>query len=263
MWLRSDVAKTVVLSRRDGGRVIPCVDLVMLSDMEGFSVLRLILIVVVCMTCWLAPLTEGADTTIIGGATRVIDGDTLMVIGERVRLKGIDAPEKGQFCENASGDLYPCGQAATRALREYIGNGKVVCGIDPQRDRYGRALGVCYVKGEDLNAWLVSEGYALVYRRFSTQYVEQEKAAQAAKRGVWAGAFVAPWDWRTGKRLQATSATENLPSDEFGVLAMYDDNGNGRITCKEARRHGIAPVPRGHPAYRYMRDGDGDGVVCE
>ena len=46
-------------------------------------------------------------------------------------------------------------------------------------------------------------------------------------------------------------------------LAMYDDNGNGRITCKEARRHGIAPVRSHHPAYRYMRDGDGDGVVCE
>ena len=47
------------------------------------------------------------------------------------------------------------------------------------------------------------------------------------------------------------------------ALALYDDNGNGRITCKEARRHGIAPVHRTHPAYRYMRDGDGDGVVCE
>ena len=47
------------------------------------------------------------------------------------------------------------------------------------------------------------------------------------------------------------------------ALALYDDNGNGRITCREARRHGIAPVPRGHPAYRFMRDGDGDGVVCE
>ena len=48
-----------------------------------------------------------------------------------------------------------------------------------------------------------------------------------------------------------------------GALSLYDDNRNGRITCKEARRHGIAPVPRSHPAYRYMRDGDGDGVVCE
>ena len=47
------------------------------------------------------------------------------------------------------------------------------------------------------------------------------------------------------------------------ALARYDDNGNGRITCKEARRHGITPVHRSHSAYRYMRDGDGDGVVCE
>ena len=52
-------------------------------------------------------------------------------------------------------------------------------------------------------------------------------------------------------------------TDGDDVLARYDDNGNGRITCQEARRHGIAPVRRGHPAYRYMRDGDGDGVVCE
>ena len=47
------------------------------------------------------------------------------------------------------------------------------------------------------------------------------------------------------------------------VLARYDDNGNGRITCREARRHGIAPVSRDHPAYRFMRDADNDGVVCE
>ena len=53
------------------------------------------------------------------------------------------------------------------------------------------------------------------------------------------------------------------PASGDGALARYDDNGNGRITCKEARRHGIAPVPRSHPAYRHMRDGDGDGVVCE
>ncbi len=55
----------------------------------------------------------------------------------------------------------------------------------------------------------------------------------------------------------------DVPEGGVDALAMWDDNGNGRITCAEARRHGIAPVPRGHPAYRYMRDGDGDGVVCE
>ena len=61
-----------------------------------------------------------------------------------------------------------------------------------------------------------------------------------------------------------TAATPT-PTDapEVDALAMYDDNDNGRITCAEARSHGIAPVHRGHPAYQYMRDADGDGVVCE
>ena len=63
----------------------------------------------------------------------------------------------------------------------------------------------------------------------------------------------------------AEQGVDRSPGASFDddALARYDDNGNGRITCKEARRHGIAPVRRGHPAYRYMRDGDGDGIVCE
>ena len=61
----------------------------------------------------------------------------------------------------------------------------------------------------------------------------------------------------------AAAGDGNEGTGSSHALALYDDNGNGRITCKEARQHGIAPVPRGHPAYRYMRDGDGDGVVCE
>ena len=62
-----------------------------------------------------------------------------------------------------------------------------------------------------------------------------------------------------------TRALPSSPTPDPGVdaLALWDDNGNGRITCAEARAHGIAPVHRGHPAYEYMRDADGDGVVCE
>ena len=63
----------------------------------------------------------------------------------------------------------------------------------------------------------------------------------------------------TTPRPTATTA----PTEAVDALALYDDNGNGRITCAEARAHGIAPVRRGHPAYQYMRDADGDGVVCE
>ena len=61
----------------------------------------------------------------------------------------------------------------------------------------------------------------------------------------------------------SASVTARSPAAGDDALVRYDDNRNGKITCKEARRHGIAPVPRSHPAYRYMRDADGDGVVCE
>lgn len=61
---------------------------------------------------------------------------------------------------------------------------------------------------------------------------------------------------RTTPRAQASPSVSD-------ALRRWDDNRNGKISCKEARRHGIAPVQHGHPAYSHMRDGDGDGVVCE
>jgi endonuclease YncB( thermonuclease family) len=130
----------------------------MAPNMEGFAVLLRTLIVVACMASGLLPLVEDADTTIIGGETRVIDGDTLEVKGERVRLQGVDAPEKGQSCESASGKRYPCGQEAIRALRERIGESKVACAIDAQRDRYGRALGVCSLRGGDQRSVVMRTG---------------------------------------------------------------------------------------------------------
>ena len=66
----------------------------------------------------------------------------------------------------------------------------------------------------------------------------------------------------TGTLTHAAPATPS-PAPNVDALALWDDNGNGRITCAEARAHGIAPVRRGHPAYQYMNDADGDGVVCE
>lgn len=73
-------------------------------------------------------------------------------------------------------------------------------------DRYGRVVAVCYVQGNDVNGWLVGNGWALAYRRYSLDYVAQERAAQAARIGVWRGEFVPPWEWRRGKRLQVATA---------------------------------------------------------
>ena len=67
----------------------------------------------------------------------------------------------------------------------------------------------------------------------------------------------------TSKSATDTPTPTPTPTQDIDALSMYDDNGNGRITCAEARAHGIAPVRRGHPAYEYMNDRDGDGMVCE
>ncbi len=142
------------------------------------------------------PVISLAD---ISGAASVIDGDTIEIHGQRIRLHGIDAPESGQVCL-ADGEEYPCGQKAALALAEKIGRKPVTC-EERDIDRYGRIVAVCCLGGDDLNEWLVSEGWALAYRRYSQDYVDEEHEARTARRGIWRGEFVAPWDWRRGARL--------------------------------------------------------------
>ncbi|WP_340116168.1 thermonuclease family protein [Pelagibius sp. 7325] len=143
--------------------------------------------------------TAVASPEIIVGQASVVDGDTLEIHGTRIRLHGIDAPESDQLCTRQH-DKYRCGQSAALALSDKIGKGVVGC--EPRDvDRYGRVVAVCRAQGEDLNAWMVANGWALAYRHYSIDYVPQEEAAAAAKIGVWQGAFVPPWDWRRSSRL--------------------------------------------------------------
>ena len=135
----------------------------------------------------------------ITGPARIIDGDTIVIAGERIRLHGIDAPENGQSCV-ADGVTWACGQRATAALAGFIDGAPVSCRPHGE-DRYGRTIATCTVRGEDIEAWLVRNGWALAYRRFSTDYLDEEAEARAAQAGLWRGAFVPPWEWRRGKRL--------------------------------------------------------------
>lgn len=135
----------------------------------------------------------------IAGVASVIDGDTIDIHGVRIRLHGIDAPESRQLCTRPTGERWRCGQQASLALSDQIGRSTVSC--DPRdTDRYGRTVAVCSSRGLDLNGWLVIQGWAVAYRRYSRDYVRAEDQARAASRGVWSGQFDMPWEWRAARR---------------------------------------------------------------
>ena len=136
--------------------------------------------------------------TVLSGRASVIDGDTIEIHGQRIRFFGIHAPESHQTCE-ADQQTYRCGQQAALALADRIGQQTVSC-EKHDVDRYGRVVAVCRAGGKDLNAWMVSQGWALAYRHYSMAYVTDENEAHAAHLGVWRGPFTAPWDWRRGMR---------------------------------------------------------------
>ena len=159
--------------------------------------------------------TSPAFAKPIVGRASVIDGDTLEVHGTRIRLHGIDAPEGAQLCQDSSGKDYRCGQLAAQALAERVGSASVSC--EPRdTDQYGRTVAVCRLGNEDLNGWLVSQGQAMAYQRYSDAYVQQELTAKALKRGIWAGTFQEPQEWRRAKREQGVDTRPAAASRASG-----------------------------------------------
>lgn len=139
-----------------------------------------------------AKVTTGGRRIV--GRSVVIDGDTLAIDGRRVRLEGIDAPEVQQRCLS-SGQQWSCGQQAALMLSNWIADRPVSC-YSRGLDRFNRVLARCFVGNDDIQAWLVSNGWALAYRRYSADYVAAEEHAKSVKVGVWRGEFVLPWEWR-------------------------------------------------------------------
>ena len=135
----------------------------------------------------------------ITGVASVIDGDTIEIHGQRIRLHGIDAPEGGQLCVRPNGERWRCGQQASFALADRIGRATVHC-APRDIDRYRRVVAVCFKGKEDLNRWMVANGWAVAFRRYSLDYVADEDAARRKRLNMWSGAFEMPWDWRAQRQ---------------------------------------------------------------
>jgi endonuclease YncB( thermonuclease family) len=165
---------------RDGGLRIVVLLLIALLGLYGYRL-------------W----TAAPPVSLVGRA-HVVDGDSLEIRGARIRLEGVDAPELEQSCADARGQSWSCGRTAAHELRSFLRGHDLRCEA-LGRDRFERTLAVCELPdGENVNAWLVRQGWALSSGR-SGKYQTEQDEAQAAGRGIWAGTFEAPWEWRQNR----------------------------------------------------------------
>jgi endonuclease YncB( thermonuclease family) len=190
------------------------------------------------------PRLAHAET--VEGAARIVDGDTLEIKDQKIRLWGIDAPEPAQRCTEG-GAPYPCGLDASRALAKQLGRKPVSC-TRRDTDRYGRMVAVCSVEGMDISKWMVTEGQAIAFRKYSLDYVAEEGRAKAAKIGIWASEFQDPSAFRRQSRGAAPEhgvlreqglapRTCTCPSDidragrRCGARSAHIRPGRGTPTC--------------------------------
>ena len=125
----------------------------------------------------------------------IIDGDTIRLGDVKIRFSGIDAPEINQTCVASEGKV-ACGKISKDILIAKVTNNKISCS-DEGKDVYGRVLGECFVNGESLSSYLVREGFAFAYRKYSNKYIQDEEYAKINNLGMWSMEFEYPWDYRS------------------------------------------------------------------
>ena len=146
---------------------------------------------------------QNSFATSFQGVPRVIDGDSLEINNNKIRLFGIDAPEKKQICKKPYLTIsflnfykkYECGAMVAKKLKKLINNKEIKC-ISENKDQYNRFLSICYLKKRDINSWLVKNGYAVAYKQYSKKYILEEEHAKKNKLGIWQGIFQYPEEWR-------------------------------------------------------------------
>ncbi len=153
----------------------------------------------------------------VSGVPKIREADQIQIGNSRMRLFGIDAPSADQLCLNTKGERWTCGVAARDALVKHTEGKSWTC-HPGHADRRGRSLARCQVDGEDIQKWLVRNGWALAYTRLSHDYDADQAAAREAKAGMWQGAFIAPWDWRVRNKKTAILGAVKVPENAHAVL---------------------------------------------
>jgi endonuclease YncB( thermonuclease family) len=143
------------------------------------------------------------DADSLSGRASVLDGDSIEIRGQRVRILDIDAPESGQLCfrrgEIIEQGAWRCGVQAAKALADWIGQQSVTCDTTTIGPRKGW-LSRCTVAGQDIAVWLAANGWAVPSRTSTSDAVRAAaEQAKTAGIGVWSGAFTSPWEWRAAR----------------------------------------------------------------
>ena len=125
---------------------------------------------------------------------KIVDGDTIVLNGEKIRFSGIDTPELKQTCMKGEQKVF-CGMFAKMLLIKKIGNETPKC-ISEGKDAYKRTLAECFINGESLSVFLVRSGYAFAYKKYSKKFIKEEEFAKENKLGMWSMEFEYPWDFR-------------------------------------------------------------------
>lgn len=213
-----------------------------------------------------------AHSQIYFGKAVAIDGDTIDLGGQRIRLFGIDAVEATQTCERDDGETWACGRDAAAAMGAIVEGRNLQC-ESRDVDRYGRIVAVCTRDGGDIGRAMVQMGFAVALPEFSSDYVGDEDIARARRTGIWAGSFQKPKEFRATDP-EAAEKEHNMLAEQAARQKAYNAEASRAYSypartgvyyrnCTEARAAGVTPLYRGQPGYGEHMDGDGDGIACE
>jgi endonuclease YncB( thermonuclease family) len=197
------------------------------------------------------------------GRPIAVDGDTIAAGDTRIRLYGIDSVERSQTC-SIDGEAWACGETATNSLAELLQAGQLSC-KSTGTDVYGRTVATCRIGSMDLGLAMIEAGLAVALPNAPQAYFTAEARQREVRNGIWRSNFVTPAEYRAANPRSEPKRMPDFVAPTFRPKprTIAPVPASRFIGCNEARRLGIAPIPRGHPAYHPEMDGDGDGWACE